>query len=281
MKNAPLMIASVALLCACPGGGNPDGGGGGVTRTELPAPVDRQFWNARWAPDGKKIALHLAIKGASSSDWIAVMDESGNNVTELADAGTYLATAAWGPGGTSVYYTDDRGISKVAATGGASTQVAAAGAAFELDVSKDGTRLTYTENGIGNISMIELADAGTSSLHTGEAARFSPDGTQVAFVQGNLDLKHFWLYKFADKSVTDLGLAGTYLASVGWFADGKRIAVTTDKGIEVLDLGASPVGRNVIYSDAFASTGVDVSPDSTKILYRVNGQTGLFILTGF
>ena len=284
MKSA-LICTAVTLLVGCGSPSGQDGGTGGdagrIKRTELPPPTGQQFWNGRWSPDAKKIALHVSTKGASTQDFIAVMDESGANLTTIADAGTYLATAAWSPAGTSVYFTDSKGISKVPATGGAATQLATPFAAYELDVSKDGARVTYTSNGLNDISLIELADAGTVTVHSGVAARFSPDGTQLAFVDGLTDKEHFWLYKFADKSVTDLGVANTYLASVGWFADGKRLAVTSDKGIELLITDQTPVVRSMLYADAFASTGVDVSSDSAKILYRVNGSTGLFVLTGF
>ena len=259
----------------------PDAGEPGATRTALTPPVNRQFWNGRWSPDGKKIALHFASKGASASDFIAVMDETATTITPIADAGTYLATAAWGPGGTSVYFTDSDGISRVSATGGAVTQVANPFAAFELDVSGDGKRLTYTSNGVNDISLVELGDGGVTTVHSGQAARFSPDGGQLAFVDGATDLEHFWLYTFATKAVVDLGEANTYLASVGWFPDGQRLAVTSKLGIEMLTLGQSPVGRKTLYGDAFAATGVDVSSDGKKILYRVNGGTGLYVLTGF
>ncbi|MBS1151450.1 MAG: hypothetical protein H6Q89_3148, partial [Myxococcaceae bacterium] len=93
--------------------------------------------------------------------------------------------------------------------------------------------------------------------------------------------EHFKLYKFSDQSVSELGLAGTYLASVCWFADGKRLAVTSQQGIELLTLSDTPVSRKSLYPDAFASTGCDVHPDGTKLLYRVNGQRGLRVLSGF
>jgi Tol biopolymer transport system component len=274
-----LRVAGLLVLAACSGGSGPiDAGGGGPARAELTPPAGLQFWNGRWSPDGKKIALHYSTKGASPADSIGVMDETGVNLTPVADAGTYLATAAWGPNGTTVFFTDSNGISKVPAAGGTATQLATPFAAFELDVSHDGTRLTYTTNGFNEVTLLELADGGKSSLHSGQAARFSPDGTLVAFVDGSSDKEHFWLYRFADKSVVDLGAANTYLASVGWFADNARLAVTSDKGIELLSLDG---GRSVLYSDAFASTGIDVSSDSRKILYRVNGSTGLYVLTGF
>ncbi len=281
MTRALGLLVATALLTGCPGPGVVDAGNPGPSRAELAAPANLQFWNGRWSPDGRKIALHCSTKGASTSDFIAVMDETGTSLTAVADAGTYLATAAWGPGGTSVYFTDSKGISKVGVQGGAATAVATPFAAYELDVSRDGKRLTYTSNGLNEIALVELADGGVATVHTGQAARFSPDGGQLAFVDGVSGKEHFWLYTFAAKSVADLGEANTTLASVGWFPDGKHLAVTSNLGIEVLTVDPTPVARKLLFGDAFAATGIDVAPDAAKLLYRVNGSTGLYVLTGF
>lgn len=274
------LCAVVALLSGCSGGG-----GGGMmdagpmlTKTTLAAPSGYQLGNGRWSPDGTKIALHFSTTGMNGADFIGTLDATGTNLTGLADAGSYLASAAWGPNGTSIFFTDRDGISRVPAAGGTPTRVAPAFAAMELDVNGDGTRVTFTRNGRNDVELLELADGGVSTIHKGNAGRFSPDGTMVAYVDDVMMKEHFFVYRFSDRSVTDLGLADTYLASVGWFPDNARFAVTSDTGIEIVALDG---GHTVVTTDAFASTGIDVSRDGKKILYRVNGGTGLFVLTGF
>jgi Tol biopolymer transport system component len=282
-----LILAAALSLAACGTGGMTitDAGQTGPTSTALGAPTGQQFWEGRWSPDGKKIALHHATVGSMGVDSIGVMEESGANLALIADAGTYLASVAWAPDGAAIYYSGNDGIFKIPAAGGASSLVKTAFAAMNIDVSKDGKRLTYSTNGSTSFYVLDLTDGGQTSIPNGEAARFSPDGTQLAYVArqdepdgGNQE--HFKLYKFADQSVSELGLAGTYLASICWFPDGKKLAVTSDDGIELLTPGQSPVGRSKVF-DAFAATGCDVHPDGTKILYRVNGQLGLRVLTGF
>ncbi len=278
-----LLVAgiTVALLAGCPGGGTPDGGGTGggmgVMRTTIPAPSGGQYGNPRWSPDGTKIAVHVSGTGANGADLIGTLDSAGMNLVVLADAGTYLANPAWGPNGTTIYFTENGGISQVPAAGGAATRIATPFAAMDLDVSADGNRLLFTRNGTNNVELRE-ADGGTRSLHAGGAGRFSPDGTLVAFVGDVMSTEHFFVYRFSDGMATDLGLADTYLASVSWLPDGLSFAATSKAGIEIVGLDG---GHSVIYSDAFASTGIDVSKDGKKIIYAVNGQAGLFVLTGF
>ena len=286
MKRA-LMVAVFALAGCGPAGGPTDGGDtdAGVTSKEFAAPTGQQFWEARWSPDGKKIAMHHSTLGPMSVDSIGVIDEGGGNLALVADAGTYLASVAWVPGGASIYFSGTAGILKVATTGGPVTLVKSAFAAMNIDVSKDGQRLTYSINGTNDVTLLELSDGGQTTIGKGEAARFSPDGTQLAYVarktepDGGTD-EHFMLYKFSDKSVADIGVAGTYLASVCWFADNKRLALTSANGIELMSLDQTPLTRRKLI-DAFASTGCDVHPDGTRILYRVNGQRGINVLSGF
>ncbi|MBL8953230.1 MAG: PD40 domain-containing protein [Myxococcaceae bacterium] len=275
------LMTLVVVLAGCSGnGGTPvQDAGPMITRTSLTPPNGIQFDVGRFSPDGTKIALHYSTLGMGSQDFIGTIDSAGANLTFLADAGTYLASTAWGPNGTDVYFTDDEGIARVPAAGGAITRLATPFAAMDLDVSRDGTLITYTTNGSANVRQLVPADGGMGTLRAGTAARISPDGTWLAFIDDGADGKeHFFIAPLASgATATDLGLADTYLASVAWFSDGLSLAATSDDHVEIIGVDG---GHRVVY-DTGAATGVDVSRDGTKILYRVNGQTGLFVLTGF
>ena len=286
MKHFWTVCVALTVAGCGPGGGPVDGGAmGALSSKALAAPSGQQFWEGRWSPDGKKIGFHHATPGLMGAHSIGVMDELGGNVSLIADAGTYLASVAWSPDGTTLYFSGDDGVLKVPSAGGPTSLVKSSFAAMNIDVSKDGRRLSYSVNGSADVTVLDLADAGQTYVSKGEAARFSPDGTQLAYVarekesDGGSD-QHFKLYRFSDQSVSELGVAGTYLASICWFADGARLAVTSKDGLELLTLGQAPVGRTRLF-DAFAATGCDVHPDGTRILYRVNGETGLRVLSGF
>jgi WD40 repeat protein len=72
-----------------------------------------------------------------------------------------------------------------------------------------------------------------------------------------------------------------YLTAADGFPDGKRLAVLTDKGLELFTLqeGAEPT-RQMLKSGS-AIKDVDVSPDGSAIAYCINGQRSIFVMTGF
>jgi len=66
---------------------------------------------------------------------------------------------------------------------------------------------------------------------------------------------------------------------IDWFSDGRRLLAGTDRGIEIVTLGP-PVGRTLL-KDSFALMDVDLSPDDKSVAYSINGQSSLFVLSGF
>lgn len=72
----------------------------------------------------------------------------------------------------------------------------------------------------------------------------------------------------------DLG----YLTSLAWFPDGQRLALTTQNGIEIIDVIS---GARTLAIDDFATKDIDVSADGKAIVYGINGQTSLRIVVGF
>jgi Tol biopolymer transport system component len=271
-------VISSALVIGCggdPGPEDEDDEGGGSSFVEIEFKDSLSATEPRFSPDGATIAYVQSDLMGDSYD-LAVMDAAGNDRKTLAPAGTYLAGPAWTPDGQQIFFTSDGGISMVAPGGGAVSVAVMDFAALDPDVSPDGKSIVYGING-GNLRLVDLANPSTPKDlgASGTSPRFSPDGLSIAFESGDM-IKRMEL---ASGMVTDIVDAGTYLASVDWFPDGGRLAITSDEGIEIVTLGATPERK--VLRDEFASMNVDVSADGEKIAYSVNGSTNVFVLRGF
>jgi Tol biopolymer transport system component len=102
----------------------------------------------RFSPDGQSIAFE-------SGETIKRMELGSGNVTDIVEAGTYLASLDWFPDGERLAITSDKGIEIV--TLGASpgrTLVRDEFAATNLDVSADGKAIAYSINGSTNVFVL-------------------------------------------------------------------------------------------------------------------------------
>lgn len=229
----------------------------------------------RSSPAGDTIAFIQSSTMGDASD-LSVMDKAGNGRKALAPAGTYLASPAWTPDGKQIYFASEEGISLVSADGGAASVVVTDFATMDPDVSPDGKSLVYAING-GTLKLVDLADP-TSPKDLGQSGtscRFSPDGQSIAFESGG----KINILEVSSGAVTEVLDADTYLASVDWFPDGQRLAITSKKGIEIVTLGESPA--RTLVRDEFAAKNLDLSADGKAILYAINGSSNIFVLEGF
>ncbi|MEZ4297373.1 MAG: hypothetical protein R3B70_20580 [Polyangiaceae bacterium] len=277
IRLVAFFLSSLTLpLWGCgPGdsGGTGGGGGGGPEVTELKFTGGPPA-KPRFSPDDTLIAY---VQSADAGEELGVMTVAGEDRKNLGPAGGYLSAPAWSPDGETLYFTSDDGIKSIPAAGGTAEVVVTEFATTDPDVSADGTRLVFAQNG-GPLRLVDLAtpdmpqDLGTS----GFSPRFSPDGKKIVY-QSGFDLK---IMDLASGDVTDVLDTGNYLASADWLPEGDRLAAITDDGIEILTLGEGAPERELI-SDQFAAKDIDVSADGKSIVYAVNGQSSIFVLTGF
>ncbi|QSQ22472.1 PD40 domain-containing protein [Pyxidicoccus parkwayensis] len=268
-------LSTAFLLAAC---GGDDDDSDKLSRTTLKA-TSGQYWGVpRFSMDGR-IAFVRALEQGDTYE-VAVMKEDGTDVRKLAGDGTYLTGLAWSPDG-SLYYSGEKGISLIPATGGTATVVYDAFAAAELDVSPDGKLLAYRVNG-GGLYLLDLEGRIVRELNDdGSAPAFSRDGKRLAFIKrSEADVYEIRTLELANPGTSQLvAKDANYLSAVDWLPDG-RLAAITEEGISLFDLsGATPQGRLV--RDEFAAKELDVSPDGEKMVYAINGQADLYVLTGF
>ncbi len=104
-----------------------------------------------------------------------------------------------------------------------------------------------------------------------KSARFSPDGTFIAFHALDANTKEvvgFMRPDGAEQKV--LADPQTALASVAWSPDGKTLYFTSTTGIQAADPTSGTITK---VADAVDATDLDVSEDGTALLWVKNGST--------
>lgn len=269
-----ILIALVGLCGAC---GEDDrrrgsGSGSGAGASATLSFDDARLSAARFSPDGSRLVL--VYNADDEDEVVAVMDVDGRNLEILTGPVSYLTAPTWSPDGAQIFYYGS-GIERINADGSDPEVIDNAFAAMGPDISPDGTLLAYGVNG----STIRIAslEPEVATIVTEEYGkpRFSPDGTQIAFANaGALRVMDIDGENGRDIVTEDL----SYLSSVAWFPDGQRLAVTTENGVEIIDV--TDGSRSVAIS-GFATMEVDVSADGTRIIYGINGQSSLRLVGGF
>jgi WD40 repeat protein len=278
-RTAIIVMLAVTPSAACSSGGGDggaggDGGGGSTSVLTLAFPLGIRGGSPRFSPDGTLLAY---ARGDGGTYQAAVMTPAGASSRMLASDGNYLTAMAWTSTGAELVYSGDSGIRAVPLAGGPGRLVVGAFAAVGPDLSPDGSSIVYGVNG-GTMRLADLraTPAVESDLGVvGSSPRFSPDGSTIAFWGGG----KVKLMDVASKAVTDVIDASNDFGGVDWFSDGQRLLAGTERGVEIVTLGATP-GRTLL-RDVFALLDVDLSPDDKSVAFGVNGQDDLYVLTGF
>lgn len=233
--------------------------------------ADVSLSKARISSDNSKIVVNYR---KDDEDQIAIMNRDGSDINFLMAEASYLSAPTWSDGDTKVIVNGD-GIRRMNIDGSEDELLVDAFAAMEPDLSKDGKKLTWGING-GNLRILNLdTDDVTNLDFSGGSPRFSPDGSKIAFSDGTA-------IRVMDSDGTGVEniISGelSYLTSVSWLPDNKRLAITSQRGVEIVDVIEQ--SRKTIV-DGFATKDIDVSPDGSLLVYGVNGQTGLYFVTDF
>ncbi|MFU8805216.1 MAG: TolB family protein [Bradymonadaceae bacterium] len=285
MRHSLKFIVFITFICLCfacgddrarRGSGGPSGPSGPSHPPGGSATLqfdDVRLSAARFSPDGTRLVLSYQDEDGEYN--IATMDTDGSRLELLAGGGSYLTAPTWSRDGTKIIFYRD-GIERMNLDGSDVEPIDNAFAAMGPDISPDGTLMTYGIN--GSTIRIHSLDAEEPNIVTdqyGSTPRFSPDGTLIAYANaGGLFVMDLHGENVREIATDDL----SYLSSVAWFPDGERLAVTTDNGVEIIDVAS---GSRTQAIDGFATMEVDVSPDGRVIIYGINGQSGLKIVSDF
>lgn len=111
-------------------------------------------------------------------------------------------------------------------------------------------------------------DVGTIHAPQGKlwGARFSPDGAHLSVAYGESD--KIGVLDLDSLTLAEKAEGGSYLTGTAWTTNGDTIYYNGADGVFSI---ASEVGLPVMVNDGFATTGIDVSADGTRLAYGVNG----------
>jgi Tol biopolymer transport system component len=277
------------VLCACGGSGGgqfpePDAGvpgggypGGGIVERTLSVEGQPRLVNPRFSPDGTRIAF---VQLESEADSLAVMNANGTGHQVLGTMASYLTGFAWTADGSELYFSGT-GVFRIPAEGGSLVEVLdwrEGFASYSPDLSPDGTRLVFGVNG-STLRLVDLTQsppAVQTLPMSGNSPRFSPDGQTIAYADKSASMIR--LMDADGTHVRDVVPSDGFFASVDWFSDGQRLVATTDVGLEIVTL---QTGQRRQLRRAGAVMDIDLSADDSKLVFSINGQLPLYVMSGF
>jgi Tol biopolymer transport system component len=254
----------------------PDSGGAGRCLVDTPGADN----GPAGSPDGQWVAF---VGGDGIRDDVYIVREDGSGLRRVTDSPVGEAGPVWSPDGSRLAYTLDRGAGQpfsihVVGLDGRSDEVVLrgpdAGVVAVQDWSPDGQTLLFTRDDTpegGHIALWAMSPDGSGQRllraevgDVGSAARYSPDGSQIAF-QADLDGGCIYRSDPLAQRLTQVTTGCSRGGSLSWSPDGRRLALAGgDHGPEdAVVVGVDGSGLRTLTTGATVSH-VDWRPASAE-----------------
>jgi Tol biopolymer transport system component len=225
---------------------------GRFRRTILEPPGDGSlgvFSEARWSPDGTKIALTFTEGNRYSGySWdVYVLNADGTGMRRLVPGPQAdRSSPTWSPDGTKLAYVESPADVHVVGADGSDDRRLARG--LDPAWSPDGKRIAFARPVAGDDTDLYVVGVDgampaqlTSGPQSDRAPDWSPDGSKIAFQRGGQSVNGIYVIGSEGSSLRRLGEC-RFCNHPAWSPDGRKIAYDHGGDIWVMTAqGGSPV----------------------------------------
>lgn len=251
--------------------------GGWPRRISVGRPLAWPEVAARWSPDGQWLALE-------SDGAIYLAPAAGGLPEKISDFAGGVFNPVWMPDSTHLIVSVERGeatqllLTDREGTWPRPLVTRPDGDCWEPRPSPDGRFIAYTFRPFADLNrtdihLVEVASGQIRELTPWPKVynwhgRWSPDGTQIAFLSQQSGWNEVWLVQPDGAGPRQLTRAGQDIADLAWSPDGTRLACTINRqgALHLAWLEAATGAMTVIRADAGVYRRPQWSPDGTWLL---------------
>jgi Tol biopolymer transport system component len=261
------------------------------------------YWYSQptWSPDGRRVAF-AGVEHSGNRWQVLVAGAPDFQASVVARDSVNIGAPGWGEAGRALYYFRATGhltdLIRLRLTpagtpdgeprvivSGVAAGAAATGRRFidPVSITADGTRLVYTQRqDWSNLLSIPFGARGraapaqmlTSGSAQYQAARFSPDGRQFAFIRTESEGLSLQVMQVGGSASREIGRLAD-ASSLAWSGDGARLLVTANDADSGMGLRIYPVEGGPTRTFFSGSVGgmAEWLSDSEIVVPRLGNRT--------